>query len=162
MVAFVAVTTEETVGGTLRRLHLLRSSPPPTRRSAGGGCADAGVPPRPPTRVPVAPTAPPTGRPRARRPVGGAVGVTRAFPYPGSTPDAVLEAVEGWGPPSGADPRLAGRLDEGGVALSLLRQLLCEDPVKRPTAVAALQHPWFSPASGGGRGRAPRRARGGL
>jgi len=125
MVGLVAVTTEETVGGTLRRLHLLHSSPPPTRRSAGGGCADAGVPPPPPLRVPVAPMAPPTGWPRARRSVGGAVGVTRAIPYPGSTPDAVLQAVEGWGPPSGADPRLASRLDEGGVALSLLRQLLC-------------------------------------
>jgi len=95
MVALFAVTTEQTVGGTLRRLHLLHSSPPPTRRSAGGRCADAGVPSHPPTRVPVAPTAPLTGRSRARRPVGGAVGVTRALRYPGSTPDAVLEAVKG-------------------------------------------------------------------
>lgn len=74
--------------------------------------------------------------------------LTRCFPYPGTSIDAVLGGIEG-GPPTAADPRLMNHLpDDGGVTLSLLRQLLCVDPVKRLTAQAALQHRWFSlPAS---------------
>lgn len=71
--------------------------------------------------------------------------LTRCFPYPGTSVEAVLGGIEG-GPPTAADPRLMNHLpDDGGATLSLLRQLLCVDPVKRLTAQAALQHRWFSP-----------------
>lgn len=71
--------------------------------------------------------------------------LTRCFPYPGTSAEVVLGGIEG-GPPSAADPRLMDHLpDDGGATLSLLRQLLCVDPVKRLTAQAALQHRWFSP-----------------
>lgn len=71
--------------------------------------------------------------------------LTRCFPYPGTSAEAVLGGIEG-GPPTAADPRLMSHLpDDGGATLSLLRQLLCMDPVKRLTAQAALQHRWFSP-----------------